>query len=102
MERIDTGAHRGFFDVVAGTDRSQAATMVLDPGQSTGGPDNYHADGDQWLYVVSGSGTATVDGETHDLTEGTLVLVEPGEAHEIANDGREPLVTVNVYAPPEY
>lgn len=99
---LDTRQATGFFDVVAGTDRSQAATMVLAPGQSTGGPDNVHPDGDQWLYVAAGRGTATVAGEDCDLDPGTLVLVEAGEPHEITNDGTEPLETVNVYAPPVY
>lgn len=102
MQRIDTSSATGFFDVVGGTERSQAATMVLDPGASTGGPSNAHAASDQWLYVVSGTGTATVGGESHALRAGTLLLIEPGETHEIANAGNEPLVTVNVYAPPEY
>lgn len=102
MQRIDTTAATGFFDVVASTDRSQAATMILDPGASTGGPSNAHAASDQWVYVVSGTGTATVEGEAHDLRAGTLLLIEPGETHEIANTGRDPLETINVYAPPEY
>ena len=77
----------GFFDVRQTTDDAQAAQMTLSPGQSTGGPDNRHADSDQWLYVVSGSGRATVDG---------------GETHEIENDGDEPLETLNLYVPPIY
>jgi mannose-6-phosphate isomerase-like protein (cupin superfamily) len=76
--------------------------MVLNPGQSTGGPDNAHAASDQWLYVVSGRREATVDGDRVDLTAGTLLLVEPGETHEIENTGPEPLETLNVYAPPDY
>lgn len=102
MDLIDTGDHRGFFDVVASTGRSQAATMVLSPGQSTGGPNNAHDRSDQWLFVQSGSGVATIDGEAHRIEAGDLVLIEPGEVHEIRNDGDEPLTTVNVYAPPEY
>ncbi|WP_142857556.1 cupin domain-containing protein [Salinigranum halophilum] len=102
MDRIDTTRLDGLFDVVGGTDRSQAATMVLAPGQSTGGPESAHAASDQWLYVVSGDGTATVEGDTVDLAAGTLLLVEPGETHEITNTGTVPLETVNVYAPPEY
>lgn len=102
MQLVDTTEASGFFDVVAGTERSQAATMVLAPGQSTGGPDNRHADSDQWLLVRSGTGTATVEGADYDLSPGALVLLEAGEAHEIRNDGDDPLVTVNVYAPPEY
>ena len=102
MQLVDTTAADGFFDVVGGTDRSQAATMILDPGQTTGGPENAHADSDQWLYVVSGSGSAVVEGEEVSLRAGSLVLVEAGETHEIRNGGEEPLRTVNVYAPPDY
>ncbi|WP_372910492.1 cupin domain-containing protein [Salinigranum sp.] len=102
MRCIDTTSTPGFFDVVGGTDRSQAATMVLAPGQSTGGPENAHAASDQWLYVVAGEGTATIAGDRVDLEPGVLVLVEPGETHEITNTGDDPLETVNVYAPPEY
>lgn len=102
MKHIDTRAQRDFFDVVASTDRSQAATMVLSPGQSTGGPENRHRNSDQWLFVNSGSGVATVDGEPHRIEAGDLLLIEPGEAHEIHNDGEDPLTTINVYAPPEY
>lgn len=102
MNIIDTTTHQRFFDVVASTDQSQAATMVLSPGQSTGGPKNVHKGSDQWLFVHAGSGVATIDGESHRIAAGDLVLIEPGEAHEIRNDGEEPLTTVNIYAPPEY
>jgi mannose-6-phosphate isomerase-like protein (cupin superfamily) len=76
--------------------------MVLQPGQTTGGDDNVHTTSDQWLYVVSGSGTAVVEGRRITLDPGALLLIEAGEAHEIVNGGGEPLVTVNVYAPPAY
>lgn len=90
------------FQVLGGTDRSQAAAMTLSPGRSTGGPDNAHEAADQWLYVVSGSGEATVDGRNVALEAGDLLLIAAGETHEIAAGSREALVTVNVYAPPEY
>ena len=91
-----------FFDVRLTTDDAQAAEMTLEPGTSTGGPDNAHADSDQWLYVVSGSGRAVVEGETVRLDSGDLVVVEAGETHEIENDGNEPLQTLNLYVPPDY
>ena len=47
MKTVDTDDADGFFEVVAGTERSQAATMTLSPGQSTGGPENRHPDADQ-------------------------------------------------------
>ena len=108
MKTVDTDNADGFFEVVAGTDRSQAATMTLSPGQSTGGPENHHPRADQWCYVVDGTGIAVVDGEESRLEPGILVCFEAGEAHEIRNDAgddgsnEEPLRTINVYAPPVY
>lgn len=102
MRHIDTDAATGFFEVVGATDRSKAATMILEPGRSTGGPENRHPDSDQWLYVKSGAGTVTVDGETRDVSAGDLLLIEAGETHEVAAGDRDSLVTVNVYAPPDY
>ena len=90
------------FEVVAGNSRSQAAVMVLQPGETTGGPDNRHRGSDQWLYVASGTGTATVEGQARALQPGALLLIERGEAHEIENTGRVPLETLNLYVPPAY
>jgi len=91
-----------FFEVRLTSEATQVAEMTLDPGQVTGGPDNYHSESDQWLYVVSGSGVATVDGGDHRLDAGDLVLIEAGERHAIENDGQDPLETVNFYEPPLY
>lgn len=102
MKLVNTRSVRGFFKIVAQTPRSQAATMTLRPGQSTGGADNLHPDADQWLYVVSGSGRAVVRGETLTLEAGALLLIEAGETHEISNTAQDPLVTVTIYAPPAY
>jgi mannose-6-phosphate isomerase-like protein (cupin superfamily) len=90
------------FRVVLGDDRSQAAQMTLAPGETEGGSDNRHRGADQWLYVVSGTGVAVVEGERAELRVGTLVLIERGERHEIQNTGDTPLKTLNVYVPPAY
>jgi mannose-6-phosphate isomerase-like protein (cupin superfamily) len=90
------------FRVVAGSRRSQAAEMAVAPGESVGGPDNRHPDSDQWVLVLSGSGAAVVEGAQHELSPGTLLLIEAGEAHELRSGSDEPLATLNVYAPPEY
>lgn len=90
------------FRVVAGSGRSQAAEMALPPGGATGGPDNRHDRSDQWVLVLSGSGTAIVEGAEYELSPGTLLLIEAGEAHELRSAAHEQLATVNFYAPPEY
>ncbi|HEU5299151.1 MAG TPA: cupin domain-containing protein [bacterium] len=102
MKHVKTTGAQTFFRVVAGTSRSQAATMVLKPGGSTGSDNNEHPGSDQWLYVVSGFGEATVRNRHVAIEAGSLLLIEAGETHEIRNTGTEPLVTINVYAPPAY
>jgi len=61
--------------------------MTLGPGENEGGPDNRHGGADQWLYVVSGTGVAIVNGDRVQLREGTLVLIQRGDQHEIRNTG---------------
>lgn len=90
------------FKVLGKTKRSQAATMVLAPFSSTGGPDNKHEESDQWLYVISGKGMAVVAGAEVKLAENSLLLIEAGETHEIRNTGEKPLKTLNFYCPPQY
>jgi mannose-6-phosphate isomerase-like protein (cupin superfamily) len=90
------------FRVVLDNKHAQAAQMTLNPKQVEGGPDNRHKGADQWLYVVSGTGKAIVNGKHIDLREGTILLIEQGETHEIRNTGESPLRTLNFYVPPAY
>lgn len=99
MERTHLDFDR-YFEVVMETDEAQVAEMTVEPGRSVGGPENYHTDSDQWLFVVRGTGIATVDGDAQRLDAGDLVRIEAGERHGIENDGDEPLETLNVYTPP--
>jgi mannose-6-phosphate isomerase-like protein (cupin superfamily) len=90
------------FTVALKNARAQAATMVISPGDAEGGPDNQHRGSDQWLYVLSGTGSATVGRRPHQLRRGTLLLIERGTTHEIRNTGHTPLKTLNLYVPPAY
>jgi len=103
MKHVRTTNKRGLFKPLIESAAVQAATMVLRPGQSSSDePENEHPRAEQWLYVVSGAGRATVDGRSVKLAQGSLLLVEKGEAHRITNTGNGPMVTVNFYAPPAY
>lgn len=90
------------WEVIASTPRSQAATMVLEKGERTGGPRNKHEDSDQWMYVISGKGSAIVKGTKKSLESGSLLLITAGEAHEIINEESTAFKTLNFYAPKEY
>ncbi len=89
------------FKVLGGSARSQAAIMVLAPGEDSGEGFSTHK-GDQWLFVLAGKGRAVVGERKLDIGAGSLVLIEAGEPHRIENVGEQPLETLNFYAPPEY
>jgi mannose-6-phosphate isomerase-like protein (cupin superfamily) len=103
MKLIETrGRTRARFAVLARTRSSQAAMMTLPPGaESNEGSANEHAWAEQWLYVVSGTGTARVGTRTVRLRAGSLLLIEKREPHLI-RAGRARLVTLNLYVPPAY
>lgn len=90
------------FRVAFDVRRAQAAEMVIAPGDSEGGPDNRHRGADQWLFVVSGTGMATVEGRRVPLKAGTLLVIEKRERHEVRNTGRTLLKTLNFYYPPAF
>jgi mannose-6-phosphate isomerase-like protein (cupin superfamily) len=90
------------FTVILGNAHSQAAQMVIEPGKAEGGPSNRHRGADQWLYVISGQGVAKSGSKRRSLQAGTLLLIEHGDRHEIRNNGRTALKTLNFYVPPAY
>jgi mannose-6-phosphate isomerase-like protein (cupin superfamily) len=104
MRHIKTGSQRGFFKVLASSDSAQAAMMVLRPGQkSADDVENEHPNAEQWLFVVSGSGTARVGKRRVTLHPNSLLLIEQDEPHQVENTGRRrPLITLNFYVPPAY
>ena len=90
------------FRVVRGNGASQAAEMVLAPGDAEGGAENRHRGADQWLFVLSGTGEAIVNGRRHLLSAGSLLFIERREKHQVKNTGRGLLRTLNFYVPPAY
>lgn len=76
--------------------------MVLPRGACEGDSDNRHVGADQWLIVLEGSGSATINGRSVALKSGSIVLIEAGDRHEIRNTGRRLLKTISVYLPPAY
>ena len=52
---------------------------------------------DEIYYVISGTGTMTLDGKTVDITPGTAVLTRPGSSHSLKQTGTEDLVVLINY-----
>lgn len=51
-----------------------------------------HQDMSEVFFVESGSGVIHIDGQNYPLQPGTCIAVEPGEVHEITNNGSTDLV----------
>jgi len=101
MKRTHLRFGRGFH-VALRNARAQAATMTLCTGASEGDPTNRHRGADQWLFVVSGKGTARINGKRYPLRPGTLLLIERRDTHQIVAAKRARLRTLNIYIPPAY
>ena len=103
MKYVNVSSNRSHFKVVADGASSQAAMMTLKPGDSTSDrPENEHPKAEQWVYVISGAGRAKTSGRFLSLKQGSLLLIEKNEPHQITNTGKQPLVTLNFYAPAAY
>jgi mannose-6-phosphate isomerase-like protein (cupin superfamily) len=101
MKRKHLRFGRGF-RVAFGNRRAQAAEMVIASGKAEGDRDNRHRGADQWLFVLSGTGVATVNDKRYPLRAGSLMLIGRGDRHEVRNTGRGLMKTLNVYVPPAY
>ncbi|BAY11814.1 cupin domain-containing protein [Calothrix sp. NIES-2098] len=60
------------------------------PGQSA--PAHAHQDMSEVFFVESGAGVIYIDGQAYPLLPGNCVAVEPGEVHEVVNNGTTELV----------
>jgi mannose-6-phosphate isomerase-like protein (cupin superfamily) len=103
MKHIHTSTARGkMFKPLLSSTNVQAAMMTLRPGQVSGEFGDEHPKAEQWLFVVSGTGTAIGKSSRIALRTGSLLWIRKNEPHQIKNTGRKRLVTMNFYAPPAY
>jgi quercetin dioxygenase-like cupin family protein len=92
----DTAAARVTIDGEAGSEQLVQQVIRFEPGRSQPrGSDSEQ----EVLYVVAGSGTLAIDGDTHPLEPGTGVFLVAGERYVVENPGSEPLLVVSVLTP---
>jgi mannose-6-phosphate isomerase-like protein (cupin superfamily) len=103
MKQVHTTTARGkMFKPMLNSPNVQAAMMTLRPGQVSGEFGDEHPKAEQWLYVISGAGTAIGKSSRIFLRTGSLLWIRKNEPHQVKNTGRKLLVTLNIYAPPAY
>jgi mannose-6-phosphate isomerase-like protein (cupin superfamily) len=80
---------------------SQLVVMALKPGEDIGL--ETHDDVDQFIRVEAGQGVALLNGEKHELEDGSAVVIPAGTEHNIINRSQsEPLKLYTVYTPPNH
>lgn len=79
----------------------QLVVMTLHPGEEIGM--EIHDEGDQFIRVEGGDGEAILNGDRHQLGDGTSVVIPAGVEHNIVNTSSDrPLHLYTIYTPPEH
>ncbi|MEK7499353.1 MAG: cupin domain-containing protein [Patescibacteria group bacterium] len=88
------------FRKVLYTDKnSQLVLMSLLAGEDIG--EEVH-DVDQFLRVEKGTGTTILNDISHDITDGSVIIVPAGVKHNIINTGADSMKLYSLYMPPHH
>ncbi len=88
------------FRKVLYTDKnSQLVLMSLNAGEDIGM--EVH-DVDQFFRVEKGNGTAILNGTSHDIGDGSVIVIPAGTEHNIINSGSESMKLYTLYMPPHH
>lgn len=92
IDRGDATFRRKRLADAAGGEGLGASLYEIPPGEK-GWPYHYHEGNEEAVYVLGGSGSIRLAGETQPLEAGDYVALVPGpdSAHRIVNDGDDPL-----------
>jgi quercetin dioxygenase-like cupin family protein len=73
--------------------------VEIPPSERIPEHDETGRDQEELFYVLSGSPTLVIDGESHPAPAGTFARLDPGHARTVRNDGGEPASVLIVSAP---
>ncbi|MGM0592616.1 MAG: cupin domain-containing protein [Halobacteriota archaeon] len=92
IQRGETRFRRKRLARAAGGDQLGCSLYEL-PAGARSWPFHYHTGNEEALYVLSGTGRLRLSDETRTLREGDYVALPtaPESAHQVVNDGDEPL-----------
>ena len=79
--------------------KTQLVVMCIQPNEDIG--EEVHMV-DQFLRIEEGVGQAILDGVTHDIMDGSAIVVPAGTRHNIINKGEGMLRLYTVYSAPEH
>lgn len=88
-----------FREVLYTSKNSQLVLMSLVAGEAIG--EEIH-DVDQFLRVEKGMGVAVLNDISHELADGSIILVPAGVKHNIINTGTDSMKLYTLYMPPHH
>lgn len=91
--------NENFRKVLYTTTNSQLVLMSLLPGEDIG--EEVH-NVDQFLRIEKGKGSVVMDGLSHDISDGSAVVVPIGTKHNIINSGAGSMKLYSIYMPPHH
>jgi mannose-6-phosphate isomerase-like protein (cupin superfamily) len=78
----DGSTIRSLLDLSVAPVRNQSlAEATLEPGGAT--TRHYHRASEELYYLLDGTGTMEIDGETRDVHPGDAILIPPGAWHQL-------------------
>lgn len=89
-----------FREVIFTGKKSQLVVMSIPVGSDVG--EEVHEHVEQTLYIVSGVCTVVLDGVSHVISGGDVVVVTPGTKHNFINTGEEVVKIITTYSPPNH
>jgi quercetin dioxygenase-like cupin family protein len=73
--------------------------IEVQPGETVK-PAHSHPNGEEAIYIISGSGRVMIDGTVQPVTAGCAVLFPQGKVHMLQNSGTDLMKVVCFFAPP--
>ena len=75
----------------------EGGIALFKPGQKLG--EHYHKEVEETFYFLRGSGKIIINGVDHLINPGDVFKVDPGEKHNIINNGDDDIKVMFIKAP---
>ena len=102
VKALDLPGRRLSWLVTADSLKAEHCSMCMirvAPGQTVR-PAHSHPNGEEAIYIITGSGRVMIDGVVEPVRAGSAVLFPQGKIHMLQNSGTEEMKVVCFFAPP--
>ncbi|NDJ13810.1 MAG: cupin domain-containing protein [Acidobacteriia bacterium] len=81
-----------------GANQCSSCVIRVEPG-NTVKPAHSHPNGEELIYIITGSGRVWIEGEISPVSAGSIVLFPQGHVHMLQNNGTEEMKVVCFFSP---